>query len=151
MSTFDALSTFSEKIYTTLDTQNSLLGIFIDFAKAFDTVRHDILLRKLNHYGIRGIVHDWFQDYLTNRTQTVKFLDHTSTPQQIKYGIPQGSVLGPILFLMYVNDLANIFTNIKTILFADDATLYITGKDPSDIIDIANTELKIFYSWCLSN
>lgn len=92
LSTFDALITFNEKIYTTLDSQNSLLGIFIDFTKAFDTVNHDILLQKLNHYGIRGIIQDWFRDYLTNRMQTVRFLNHTSTPQQIKYGIPQGSV-----------------------------------------------------------
>ena len=67
VSTFDALSKFSETIYSTLNNKNSLLSIYIDFQKAFDTVRHDILLNKLYHYGIRGIIHNWFKEYLTNR------------------------------------------------------------------------------------
>lgn len=78
LSTFDALHEFPNKIYETLDTQNSLLSIFVDFSKAFDTVRHDILLLKLKHYGIRGIIHDSFIDYLSNRTN--KILNTSSTP-----------------------------------------------------------------------
>ena len=109
INTFTALSTFSEKIYKTLDHKKSLLSIFIDFQKAFDTVRHDILLKKLHHYGIRGVIHDWFTDYLSNRTQSTKILDHYSSPRKICYGIPQGSVLGRsyssftlTTFLMYL-------------------------------------------------
>lgn len=94
--TFDALNTFTEKIYSSLDSHYSLLSIYVDFSKAFDTVRHDILLQKLNHYGIRGIILDWFKDYPTNRTQSIKFLHQTSKPLTINYGVPQGSVLGPI-------------------------------------------------------
>ena len=151
LNTFDALNTFNEEIYSSLDSQSSLLSIYVDFTKAFDTVRHDILLKKLNHYGIRGTIHDWFRDYLSHRTQSTKFLNSLSTPRPIHYGVPQGSVLGPILFLLYINDITHIFTNLKTILFADDSTLYITGDDPTTLIHTANDDLNIFYKWCTSN
>ncbi len=151
LNTFDALRTFSYKIYTSLEKKHSLLNIFIDFTKAFDTVRHDILLRKLHHYGIRGIINDWFQDYLSNRTQSTKFDSSISASLPILYGVPQGSVLGPILFLLYVNDITQIFTELKTILFADDSTLYITGENTTNLIHTANTDLQIFHKWCISN
>ena len=151
LNTFDALRTFSEEIYSSLDSKHSLLSIFIDFTKAFDTVRHDILLRKLHFYGIRGIIQDWFRDYLSQRSQSTKFYNSVSTSLPIQYGVPQGSVLGPILFLLYINDITSIFTNLKTVLFADDSTLYITGENPSDIIHTANVDLQIFHKWCLSN
>ena len=151
LNTFNALSTFTDKIYSALDAKQSLLSIYIDFSKAFDTVRHDILLKKLNYYGIRGIVLEWFRDYLTNRTQTVRLGNHYSTPKHIQYGVPQGSVLGPILFLLYINDLPYIFNNFKTILFADDSTLYLTGHDSTNMIHNANNDLNIFYEWCICN
>ena len=151
VNTFTALSTFSEKIYEALDQKKSFLSIFIDFQKAFDTVRHDILLQKLHYYGIRGVIHDWFTDYLSNRTQSTNILDHYSTPRKICYGIPQGSVLGPILFLIYINDLPHVFKNFQTILFADDSTLYLSGNDPTALIYEANAELDNFYKWCVSN
>ena len=151
LSTFDALKTLNEEIFSALDSKNHLLSIFIDFSKAFDTVKHDILLMKLHHYGIRGIIFDWFSDYLSHRTQSVKLSEYISPSSIISYGVPQGSVLGPILFLIYINDLPNIFTNLKTILFADDMTLYITGDDINNIIHIANVDLETLYSWCLSN
>ena len=151
LSTFDALSTFSEEIYSTLESRQSLLSIYIDFTKAFDTVQHDILLKKLKFYGIRGIIYDWFRTYLSERTQSVKLSQHVSTSKIINYGVPQGSVLGPILFLLYINDLPSIFTHLRAILFADDATLYTTGEDTRNMIYTANNDLKILYTWCLSN
>ena len=151
LSTFHPLKILSENIYSALDSQHSLLGIFIDFCKAFDTVRHDILLKKLKHYGIRGVIHDWFKDYLSNRTQSTKILNHISSPQDTKYGVLQGSVLGPILFLIYINDLPQIFPRLKSVLFADDSTLYITGDDPISMIETANSDLEILKNWCYSN
>ncbi len=113
LNTFTALNSLNEEIYTALDKHNSLLSIFINFTKAFDTVKHDILLQKLKHYGIRGIIHDWFQDYIQNRTQSVKNLNHISSPHLIQYTVPQGSVLGPLLFIIYVNDITHIFNKLK--------------------------------------
>ena len=100
---------------------------------------------------MRGITLNWFKDYSTNRTQATKIFNQTSKPLHINYGVPQGSVLGPILFLLYINDLPNIFTNTRTILFADDSTLYITGSDPADLIHTINIDLDNFDQWCLSN
>ena len=151
LSTFDALRTFSEEIYASLDKKHSLLSIFIDFTKAFDTVKHDILIRKLNFYGIRGLINDWFNDYLSNRSQSTKFCESISPSLPIQYGVPQGSVLGPILFLLYINDISQIFKDLKTILFADDSTLYITGENPTNLIHTANADLQTFHKWCLCN
>ena len=106
---------------------------------------------KLHNYGIRGLVHDWFRDYLTNRTQTVRIQNHESSYKHILYGVPQGSVLGPLLFLIYINDLPGIFVKLNSILFADDSTFFIHGKDPNNLIQLANVDLKYFYDWTLSN
>ena len=99
------------------------MGIFIDFSKAFDTIRHDILLHKLKHYGIRGLAYDLISDYLSNRKQFVIYDAKTcSDLLPVSIGVPQGSVLGSLFFIIYVNDFFNCGTDsVKFIMFADDS------------------------------
>ena len=112
-----------ESLQKALDDRQFASWIFIDLEKAFDTVSHDILLEKLNHYGIRGIANDWFRSYLSDRTQFVSIKGFNSDYKTVKYGVPQGSVLGPLLFLIFINDLNIEIKNSETIHFADDTCL----------------------------
>ena len=150
-STFQALNLFSSTIYSSLDAGLSVLSIFIDFSKAFDTVNHKILLDKMHYYGIRGPILSWFKDYLTDRNQTTTFNGVNSSCSKITLGVPQGSVLGPILFLIYINDISNIFSKSKTLLFADDMTLYLIGPSPEELINTANQELQKLHQWSVCN
>ncbi len=100
-STNHALVSITEDIKSALDKRKSCGGIFVDLQKAFDTVNHEILIHKLSHYGIRGIANNWFTSYLSNRSQFVSNLGFNSETNYIRHGVPQGSVLGPLLFLIY--------------------------------------------------
>ena len=123
-STTFAIIEITEKIKETIDNKKYGCGIFINLRKAFDTVNHEILLRKLLHYGIRGKVLFWFKSYLTNRKQYVSYNGECSELKQIACGVPQGSCLGPLLFLLYINDLPNISEVLQFYLFAGDTNIY---------------------------
>lgn len=118
--------------------KTSLLSILIDLAQAFATVNHVILLQKLYHYGIRGTIHDWFKVICPAvQNSSCKFHYFVSPSLPVQWWVPQGSVLGPILFLWYINDISQILTNFKTIVVADDSAPYITGGKVTDVIHAA--------------
>ena len=150
-STFMALVILVENLVNALDNGNCAVGIFLDFEKAFDTVDHCILLDKLYCYGIRGIAHKWFISYLSSRQQSVMYNGHESEFKMMRCGVPQGSILGPLLFLLYINDLTAVSNFFMPILFADDTNLFCTGTDLKDMIRQINEEMAKIYAWVNAN
>jgi len=150
-STSFALIQITEKIKETIDNKKYGCGIFIDLRKAFDTVNHKILLGKLDHYGIRGSALNWFSSYLSNRKQYVFHNGEASNLQPITCGVPQGSVLGPLLFLLYINDLPNISKILQFYLFADDTNIYYEAENLDKLELVINKELKKLHTWLIVN
>ena len=119
-STYMAIMQLVDQINNAVEQNKTTLGIYLDLSKAFDTTDHNILLYKLEYYGFRGVVRDWFKNYLNNRKQYVSYNGNTSDLQTIFSGFPQGSILGPLLFIFYIDDLMNISDILDFVLFADD-------------------------------
>jgi len=149
--TNDAIFNFLESLYLTLNDGDAAAAVFCDLSKAFDCVSHKILLRKLEAYGFRGQFLKWIESYLSERVQVVSLGGVTSEPQKVTYGVPQGSVLGPILFLLYVNDLAELNISGKFTMYADDATILWRGDKSGNIHLTINEDLKKIKLWCDAN
>ena len=147
-STIDAITEFTANVIPALDNNNKCLSVFLDLSKAFDTINHDILLMKLKRYGIRGVALKWFRSYLNQRMQYVSFKGVHSKTGKVEYGVPQGSVLGPLLFILYSNDIPLSLTHSKAILFADDTTVFCTG---SDLYECINSDLDNLGDWFKAN
>ena len=151
MSTQDAMLHVTEKIYKNLDDSLSTLAVYIDFSKCFDTLNRDILMKKLEIYGIRGSPLQLFKSYLDERYQAVKVKNVISAFKPINTGVPQGSVLGPILYLIYVNELPNISDQFSVCLFADDTTLIFKNYCKYDLFRQSDYGVNLFFSWCCAN
>ena len=150
-SSYMAIIDMYDKISKAIDEGQYAVGVFVDLSKAFDTLDHNILLAKLEYYGVRGICLEWFTNYLYNRKQYVYLNGASSVMSQIVCGVPQGSVLGPLLFILYINDIPNCSNILKFILFADDTNLFYCDQSLSELENIMNVELSKLSIWFRSN
>lgn len=150
-STETAVIYLVDHILEHMDKQEITGAVFIDLKKAFDLVDHECLLYKLEHYGIRGQSLDWFRNYLTNRTQKVNYANELSSSLILDFGVPQGSVLGPLLFVLHINDLPKCLLNCSISMYADDTIIYCSGPDTNEIMRILQDDLNRVAQWMVNN
>ena len=147
MSTVHAALELTESISDSIDSKQQCAGVFIDLKKAFDTVDHKLLVEQLSFYGVRGIANMWLENYLMNRKQYVVVDNQASRMQFIKCGVPQGSVLGPVLFLLFINDICNVSNLLKFVLFADYTNMFCSNENVEVLQDTLNRELAKLFVW----
>ena len=138
MSTSHAVMELTEEISNPTDNKKHAIGVFIDLKKAFDTVDHEIFIKKLNFYGMHGGGNDWIKSYFTNRKQFVEINGCASELLNVTRGVPQGSILGPKLFILYINDICNVSKLTKFILFADDINIFCAGNNLKELQGMMN-------------
>ncbi len=149
-STEHALTDVVNFVSESLDHSRDVFALYLDVSKAFDSINHSILLNKLDAYGFRGIALSWFKSYLNNRLQYVSYSGNSSSLRVVTHGVPQGSIIGPLLFLLYINDLPLLSTEIHFVLFADDTSALMPTSLLADNSYLINNCLKIF-SWFYHN
>ena len=146
-----AINSLLGNITEALEVKKNNICVFLDFAKAFDTVNHKILLKKLHYYGIRGHSLQWFESYLSERKQCVSIGNTNSDIGILACGVPQGSILGPLLFLLYINDITKSSNKLKFLLFADDTCLSCSYESNKNTESIINEELQKVTEWLVTN
>ena len=151
LSTDLAILELQDRIADILNKKDICVGLFMDLSKAFDTLDHKIMLNKLRHYGVRGLALEWFKNYLGNRVHYVSVNKESSGNLPIECGVPQGSILGPLLFLIYINDLAHVSPNAISILFADDTNVIYRSQSYATLRQTINCELKLLSEWFNEN
>ena len=150
-STNPAVTRLVDDIRTNMDNGLFTRAVFMDFRKAFDTIQHACLIKKLPCYGIESFELEWLKDYLFNRSQTVKFNNVKSSPLHITHGVPQGSILGPLLFNILINDISQVVDKAQIILYADDTAMYYAHKDPKTIQEILGNQCNNINNWLGDN
>ena len=151
LSTNIALTQLTEEILQNLDNKMITGAVFIDLRKAFDTVDHSLLISKLQNLGFSNPVVNWFRSYLSSRAAVTSINNSTSNPKPVTVGVPQGSILGPLLFLLYINDLPQCLNHCKAILYADDTLLYHSARTVADLQHKINTDLESLSHWLNNN
>lgn len=150
-STEQALLYIKDKIITNIENRKFTIGLFLDLKKAFDSIDHNILLNKLERYGIRGVAGNLLKSYLTKRKQFVQINSTSSDVLELKQGVPQGSKLGPLLFIVYVNDIINIKGSQELVMYADDTNVFFTSDDIVKLHSLVNVYLEQLSNWLLDN
>ena len=146
-----AIMILLDKLINSIENEEFVVGVYLDFSKAFDTVDHNIVPTKLYHYGIRCHALQLFKSYMSERRQFVSYNGTSSSMKTVCCCVPQGSILGPMLFLLYINDLSNVCNNTEPFLFADDSNLSINDSDPYKLQSQLNNELENISLWLKVN
>ena len=149
--TSDAIIEFLDYVYSSLDEKQSNIAVYLDFSRAFDTVKHEILMSRLQHNGIRGVMLNWFKSYLSNRKQYVSVKNSSSSMSNITLDVPQGSVLGPVLFLLYINDMHRSSDHSRFVHFADATTVFASDNGINNVHASVNRELVGVDNWLKTN
>ena len=150
-STSHALFHLVNNVSSAIDHNEITAGVFLDLSEAFDTLNHEIPFSKLEHYGIRGLALQWLKSYFLNHKQFVYYENVSSPLQTIRCGVPQGPILGPLLFVFYINDLPNVSDIVEIILFADDTNLFYSDTNTHKLKETINNELSKFDCWMRVN